>query len=208
MVLFAERLKYLRTNLVDIDRVNDGNSEKLRTATVIPFAQKEMVEKFLYGLDEKMQTDIADFRNTAISSIGKKLFDVIEFASDDEKSQVERILFTAETAFIDGLKNTLFAVLRKLSRAEIEDMVEFMPKPELAEMAEALVNLTSIKRRVSRGMETVGGPVDVAVISQSEGFVWIKRKHYFRSDLNARYFHRIAQKLGTGGAIVEDKQLG
>jgi hypothetical protein len=28
-------------------------------------------------------------------------------------------------------------------------MVEFMPKPELAKMAEALVNLTSIKRRVS-----------------------------------------------------------
>ena len=48
-------------------------------------------------------------------------------------------------------------------------MVEFMPKPELAKMAEALVNLTSIKRRVSRGMETVGGPIDVALISQSEG---------------------------------------
>jgi hypothetical protein len=49
-----------------------------------------------------------------------------------------------------------------------------MPKPELARMAEALVNLTSIKRRVSRGVETVGGPIDVAVISHAEGFVWDK----------------------------------
>ena len=69
-------------------------------------------------------------------------------------------------------------------------MVEFMPKPEMARMAEALVNLTSIKRRVSRGMETVGGPIDVAVISRSEGFVWVKRKHYFPAELNSRFFER------------------
>jgi hypothetical protein len=77
------------------------------------------------------------------------------------------------------------------SRSEIEEMVEFMPKPEMARMAEALVNLTSIKRRVTRGFETVGGPIDVAVISKADGFVWVKRKHYFTPELNSRYFDRI-----------------
>lgn len=66
-----------------------------------------------------------------------------------------------------------------------------MPKPEMANMAEALVNLTSIKRRVSKGMETVGGPIDVAVISRTEGFVWVKRKHYFPPELNLRYSKRV-----------------
>lgn len=68
-------------------------------------------------------------------------------------------------------------------------------------MAEAVVNLTSIKKRVSRGMETVGGPIDVAVISQSEGFVWIKRKHYFPPELNNRYFSRASQKLNGHGNL-------
>ena len=57
-------------------------------------------------------------------------------------------------------------------------------------MAEALIDLTSIKRKVSQGMETVGGPVDVAVISKNDGFVWIKRKHYFPAEINSRYFER------------------
>ena len=70
-------------------------------------------------------------------------------------------------------------------------MVEFMPKPELASMAESLVGLTSIKRKVSRGMETVGGPIDVAVISREDGFVWVNRKHYFPPELNIRYGNRI-----------------
>jgi len=55
-------------------------------------------------------------------------------------------------------------------------------------MAESLVNLTSFKRRITAETETVGGPIDVAVISKGDGFVWIKRKHYFQKDLNPAFF--------------------
>jgi hypothetical protein len=36
--------------------------------------------------------------------------------------------------------------------------------------------------------ETVGGPIDVAVISKGDGFIWIKRKHYFKPELNPHFF--------------------
>ena len=36
--------------------------------------------------------------------------------------------------------------------------------------------------------ETVGGPIDVAVISKGDGFIWIKRKHYFEGDMNPQFF--------------------
>jgi hypothetical protein len=70
------------------------------------------------------------------------------------------------------------------------NMVLFMAKQELAHLAEALVNITSLKRKFSAGEETVAGPIDVAVISKNDGFVWVKRKHYFPSELNPRYFVR------------------
>ncbi len=53
-------------------------------------------------------------------------------------------------------------------------------------MAETLVNLASFRQKVSMSVETVGGPVDVAVISKGDGFVWIKRKNYFELDQNPR----------------------
>jgi hypothetical protein len=55
-------------------------------------------------------------------------------------------------------------------------------------MAEALVNLTSFKRRITAVAETVGGPIDVAVISKGDGFIWIRRKHYFKPELNHHFF--------------------
>ena len=74
--------------------------------------------------------------------------------------------------------------------------VMFMAKSDLANFAEALVNITSVKRRASLETESVGGPIDVAVISKDDGFIWVKRKHYFDPSLNPRFFVR---KYGTVG---------
>ncbi len=51
-------------------------------------------------------------------------------------------------------------------------------------MAETLVNLTSFKRKVTMSKETVGGPIDAAVISRGDGFLWAKRKCHFPKELN------------------------
>ena len=180
----CNRLKYSETNKIYIDRTG------IR-ARVIPFAQKEMVDRFLYGLDDDIQDNIFDFCSSAVKQIHDNILGRLKIENDTELTSLKLEMEAAEKAFVDGLRDKGFAAIRSWSQSEIEDMVEFMPKPELAKMAEALVNLTSIKRRVSRGMETVAGPIDVAVISQSEGFVWAKRKHYFPPELNARYLDRV-----------------
>ncbi len=70
----------------------------------------------------------------------------------------------------------------------ITNAVSFLPKDELAAMAESLINLISFKRKISLDAETVGGPIDVVVISKGDGFIWIKRKHYFKPELNPHFF--------------------
>lgn len=177
------RLKFKTTNKVDIDR----NGERAR---VIPFAQKEMVERFLYGLDEDIERNIALFCKETVPEIRRQIVEHLDI-SEADRLNIEQRSQVAEDAFVNELRSKEFGTIRSQSQKEIEDMVEFMPKPELATMAEALVNLTSIKRRVSRGFETVGGPIDVAVISRTEGFIWVKRKHYFSPDLNPRYVKRV-----------------
>ena len=55
--------------------------------------------------------------------------------------------------------------------------VAALPRHDLAAMAEALVNLTKFRARMSvTQKETVGGPIDIAMLSKGEGFVWVTRK--------------------------------
>jgi hypothetical protein len=186
--MLGGRLKFTQTNFVDIDRAGDK-------ARVLPFAQREMVERFLYGLDESIERQITNFCKNSVPRIREEILASLDMTDEERNSLLQRAI-EAEHAFFNGLAEDSFDAIRQQSRAEIEDMVEFMPKPEMATMAEALVNLTSIKRRVSRGMETVRGPIDVAVISKAEGFVWVKRKHYFPEELNYRFFDRMRDKIG------------
>lgn len=186
--MLCGHLKYEEASHVDIDR--SGTK-----AAVLPFAQKDMIERFLYGLDAGIAKGVHAFCSSAIPEISKSLLERIDSEDEESKSLLEEQAAAAEKAFLTQLNETAFEKIRQSSRREIEDMVEFMPKPEMAKMAEALIDLTSIKRRVTRGMETVGGPVDVAVISRSEGFVWVNRKHYFSPELNTRYGQRVKNHL-------------
>lgn len=110
----------------------------------------------------------------------------------------------------DSSREMLEFIRHKLRESRIANYVSpvlravmVLPKDELAEMAESLVNLTSFKRRVSMDLETVGGAIDVAVISKGDGFVWIKRKHYFDPKLNQRYIARIFEQTQEGGTPNE-----
>ena len=75
--------------------------------------------------------------------------------------------------------------LRAAAEAEVQDKyaqplmaaVAALPRGDLAVMAEALVSLTAFRARISvTEKQYVGGPIDVAVLSKGEGFVWVKRK--------------------------------
>jgi len=59
-----------------------------------------------------------------------------------------------------------------------------MPIQDAIDLADFLVELTKKFSRYTPGAATVGGPAEVAVITKHEGFKWVKRKHYFSTDLN------------------------
>lgn len=177
-------LKYVERQVVDIDRQG-------ARAKVLAFAQREMAERFLFGLDARLKSNLAKFAQSTVSSIGQAALAHLDFENDEDRAAFEAALARAESAFVREFENSGMESIRSDSQRAVEEMVEFMPKQDLAEFAEALVNLSSLQRRVNSGIETVGGPIDVAVISKSEGLVWVKRKHYFPPDLNYRFFERM-----------------
>jgi hypothetical protein len=91
-------------------------------------------------------------------------------------------------------RDEMVPAYKRLFARDVQNVIFLMSKQELAFLAQELVNLTSVKRKFSSVIESVGGPIDVAVISRIDGFVWVRRKHYFEPNLNPRYFQR---KFGT-----------
>jgi len=73
-------------------------------------------------------------------------------------------------------------ILRDALRIELTSPA--MPIQDAIDFAEFLVDVAAKWSRFSPGSPTVGGPIEVAAITKHEGFKWIRRKHYFGSQLN------------------------
>ena len=178
--IVAEKLKWATRHHYDIGR--DATS-----AAIVPFAQSEMVQRFMEGVDPEFLHYLRLSTEELLFEFGKGILDAHGLAN---ASRLDGLRKAATTQIEDYLGQRARPFRKRRFVDPVMDVVEHLPKEELAGMAEALVNLTSLKRRVSLEQETVGGPIDSAVISKGDGFVWIKRKHYFEPSLNTGYFHR------------------
>jgi hypothetical protein len=63
-------------------------------------------------------------------------------------------------------------------------VIPSMPIADVIDLCEYYLDLTINYVKYSPGYQTVGGPIEIASITKYEGFKWIKRKLYFKNDLN------------------------
>lgn len=176
------KLKYVERAPLDIGRHGPE-------ADILGFAQDDMMKSFLEGVDPTIKQYLFTLAGQGIVDTAKAVLKAA--LNDDVKEAAVLAAMTATlTQMQEDARKKALQYIENGSAKPIRDMISAMPKQELAKLAESLIELTSLKRKVTRGQETVGGEVDVAIISKSEGFVWTKRKHYFPPDLNPRFFER------------------
>lgn len=166
---FDNRLRYW----VNESRIYQVDSQNM--ACVCPFAQGDVMTTFMNGISPVLLDKATSSFQTAAeqtrADIYRKLADA--GVSDDilalvEETDSDEIADKLEEDFCSYIKNEKNdGFLRAASDFNI---------PELANMAEKLVHITNLQRHFSLNEETVDGPVDVAVITVDEGFVWVKRK--------------------------------
>lgn len=157
---------------------------------VTAFAQEEEVHAFMQGVSGDLKYYIYD----TIKEAGNILVERIETLIDAQEIQGDPSIKDEASDAIKSVTEHSLQNIENYMKAKyvskVVEMIEFLTKSDLGYMAESLVNLTAFKRKVSNDSETVGGPIDVAIISKGDGFVWVQRKHYFNRELNNDYFNR------------------
>ena len=186
-------------------RRNEEESVELifpTNAAIRAFAQSEMVTAFMTGVDPNYQSAIDEDMRQICISYPQALVDTINALDKPEKETLKNLLTEIGEKAFDRCRDRLQDYRQEHYVDPVMSVVQVLPKNELAAMAESLINLTSFKRKVSMEEETVGGPIDVAVISKGDGFIWIKRKHYFDRGLNQQFF---ANYFKEGDRHVSEK---
>ena len=146
-----------------------------------------MVATFMEGIDPNLQNQMEGYLSEIFNNYPEIIIDNIEKIDPDEKEDYKKKLIKISNEIFDHYLEQIKIFKSNSYISPVLSVVNMLPKDELASMAESLVNLTSFKRKVTMVTETVGGPIDVAIISKGDGFIWIKRKHYFKAELNPQF---------------------
>lgn len=159
------------------------------TSSIIPFAQSDMIFTYLQGIAQPMEGFILNRVAQMSIDLAKVFGQALEGEEGQDNQELTNNLVETARQKYQELINELNHYKEAEHTSRVLEMVDILPKDELAEMAETLVNLIAFKRKITRDLETVGGPIDVAIITKGDGFVWIKRKHYFKKELNPQFFN-------------------
>ena len=184
-IVVDNRLRFYINELRSASISNNNN------AAVCPFAQTDVIDTILSVIDPLLDNIYLKNFNALFKKYNEA---ILESIGNTNPLLTEQIKNLNTDVIVQELNSTNQQIKRENYINPLMNAVSNLAKDDLAEMAESLIYLTYLKRRITFAEESVGGPVDVAVISKGDGFVWIKRKHYFRPELNQHFFDNYFKK--------------
>ena len=154
-----------------LERFEESNNN----AKIVPLAQGDVVLTFCRGISD----DFIDFIPKKVEEIINAKISVLSSSFTEEQNNAIKSSFSScKEEVISAISDSI----QNKNVNPIFESVQLIPLPEMAFLAESLVNITSLKRTFSLdgNQQTVGGPTDVAVLSKGDGFVWVKTKQIYK----------------------------
>lgn len=192
------QMQHIHLSGIISDKVRYAVREKVvitedNKATISPLAQTDVMQTFLFGINDS-------FINALANEIPKQIQRVFQDIDDDNfvEGKKKEVLGKLSNA-TPNIINQIVTKAQQEYLRPITQSVATLPIEELALLAESMINITSLRRKVAidDNIGTVGGPIDVAMITKSDGFIWIKRKHYFDRSYNPQYFYSHYMREGV-----------
>jgi hypothetical protein len=160
----AGKLRYAK-----IDEARVGASD----AVVVPFAQRGTIDMIIGGIHPRLRDKLIDdverwMPNGRKNEKAKSPEDIEKRKEHIDKRQKEFADYMCKE-ILQGYDQPFMGA------------VSALPRQDLAKMAEALVALTAFLMRMTADQEeTVAEPIDVALLSKCDGFIWVKHKDLIR----------------------------
>ena len=158
----AGKLRFLKFDEAHVGHEVDG--------IVIPLAQRHVIDMFYSGISPQLKEKLVEIAGRTLLADGSAKTKITSSA--------------AHAKLKESFEENLSREMQESHTEPLTRAVAGLPRHELAGLAEALVSITAFMARMSADQkETVGGPIDVALISKGDGFVWVKRKDPVRGGL-------------------------
>jgi hypothetical protein len=157
---------------VSVDAIDNEVRSKLRV-----FADSEVTHAFLRGIDYNLERRLYGGFHMLMHGIVDEVIAAFPNATEAAKAEIRaRFHDDYVPRYFDAFRGMIGQYQQAAFINPVLRVLEIAARTELAETARALVELNVFKKRIMAQKETVGGAIDVALISRDGGFQWYSKQ--------------------------------
>lgn len=146
------------------------------SSLILPYAQTDVMMTMMKGIAPAFYSQILESHKSSLDKTKEKITallseagvaqDILNRVADMETDDIQK---SYDEELDDFMKeNYIQGVVDAVDSFNLEDMTN---------MAESLISITNLQRHFSSSEESVGGPIEVAIITRGGGFKWVKHRN-------------------------------
>jgi hypothetical protein len=156
-----------------VDAIDGEVRSKIRV-----FADSEVTNAFIRGIDFNLERRLYGGFRMMMHGLVDQVVGAFPGAEAATREGVrERFQRDFVPRYFEAFRNMILDYQQQAFINPVLRVLEIAGKKELADTARELVGLNIFKKRIMAQKETVGGAVDVAIISRDGGFQWASRQN-------------------------------
>lgn len=146
-------------------------------ATITLFADSEVTYAFLRGIELDLEARIYGTMHAMSHTLVDQVVNSFTDVDPAQRESVRRQFHSQQVPqFVRRCHDVISEYQQQTYINPMLSVLEIATRQDLAETAHELVALNIFKKRIMAQKQTVGGAIDVAVISRDGGFTWWKRQ--------------------------------
>jgi hypothetical protein len=154
-----------------VDQVNNEQRSALRI-----FADSAATTAFIRGIDSNLENWVYGNVQAMMHRLAAQLIEAFPNADAASREAVRgRFLDELGPRHFEAFYRAVAEYQQRIFINPVFHVLDVATRKELAETARQLVELNVFKKRIMAQKETVGGAIDVCIISRDDGFQWASK---------------------------------
>jgi hypothetical protein len=155
-----------------VDAIDGDVRSKIRV-----FADSEVTNAFIRGIDFNLERRVYGVLQLMLQSLVDQVIGAFGNIDPAQREDIRRRLQTdLVPQYFNAFRGMIGDYQQQAYINPVLRVLEIAARNELAETARELVGLNVFRKKITAQKQTVGGAIDVAIISREAGFQWWSRQ--------------------------------
>ena len=163
--MVGDKIKY---KIEEISEITHTLSAEIR-----PFAQTDVMLTLMQGVSPQLDMEYREATSELEESVMDDIISILQKEKVSQKT-IQKVCEVSLDKIHEHYMERINNFVHENYTGGVVNALNFFNLEEMAKMAENLIAVTNLQRHISSSEESVGGPIEVAIITKTGGFKWVK----------------------------------